>query len=124
MEVIRQIGKWLAPVICLALGLLYLNGAAGSWWVSWGPPTDFPESWEQRAILQLGYATALFATAPMLFITFKHRFNLKAYSYKYWWLAIIIISLSYPHARVFVLADRCLDSGGKWQATYIRCQYE
>ena len=124
MEVIRQTGKWLTPTICVALGLLYLNGAVGSWWVSWGPPTNYPESWEQRAISQLGFAIALFATAPMLFIAFNHRFNLKTSSYKYWWVAIIVIALSYPHVRAFILTDSCLDSGGAWQATNFRCQHE
>ena len=124
MDIIIRVGKWLAPATCIVLGLLILNGAAGSWWVSWGPPTNYPEAWEQRAVSQIGYAIALFATAPMLFNAFKYKFNLKKYRYKYWWLLTIIIAIGYPHVRVFMLTDSCLDSGGKWQATYIRCQYD
>jgi len=124
MEVIRRVGKWLTPAICITLGLLYLNGAAASWWVSWGLPTNHPESWEQRAISQLGYAVALFAAAPMLFIAFKNRFNLKTSNYKYWWVAITVIALYYSCVRVLVLTDSCLDSGGSWQAAQFRCQHE
>jgi hypothetical protein len=124
MEAFSQIGKWIASVLFIVLGLLYLNGAAGSWWVSWGPPTEFPEAWEQRAIAQLGYAIALLATAPMAFITLKQKFNLRSSKYKYWWVVIIVAALSYSHLRAFLFADSCLDSGGSWQSIQFRCQHE
>ena len=124
MEVIRQTGKWVLASICIVLGLLYLNGAASSWWVSWGPPTEYPEAWSQRAIVKLGYAIALFSTAPMVFIAFKQNFNLKSSRYKYCWVFIVIIVLSFPSIRNFLLTDSCLDSGGSWQSTHFKCQYE
>ena len=124
METFWQIGKWVASVLFVVLGLFYLNGAAGSWWVSWGPPTEFPEAWEQRAITQLGYAIALVATAPMAFIALKQQLKLKSSKYKFLWVVIVVVSLSYSHLRAFIFADRCLDSGGSWQSAQFRCQHE
>ena len=124
MEAFLKIGKWLTPTICMVFGFLYLNGAASSWWSSWGPPTSSPESWQQRAIYQLGYAVALFVTAPMFFIAFSNKFNLNTSNYKFWWVLIIVVALSYPYIRVFILTDSCLDSGGSWQTTQFRCQHE
>ncbi len=124
MEVMCRIGKILAPTICIVFGLLYLNGAAYSWWASWGPPTEYPELFQHQAITRFGLSVALFATAPLLFIVFKNRFNLAASKYKYWWLVILVIALGGSYLRVLLLQDSCLDSGGSWQVSKLRCQHE
>ncbi|MCK9531622.1 MAG: hypothetical protein M0R77_13830, partial [Gammaproteobacteria bacterium] len=36
MGSLRQAARWIVLVGGVLLGLLYLNGAAGNWWISWG----------------------------------------------------------------------------------------
>ena len=120
----RNIAKWLALIVCIVFGLLYLNGAASSWWLSWGPPTDYPKLWEHQSIKRLGYSLTLIATGFMLFIALKENFKFKESIFKYIWLLVISVSLLYPSVREFVLIDGCLDSGGKWSGKYFVCNYK
>ena len=121
MKNTKNLLRWLALIIFIVFGLLYLNGAASSWWLSWGPPNDYPKAWEQESLRRLGFSLTCLFTGPMLFIAFKENFNFKASKYKYIWLLVVILSLTFPHIREFVLTDSCLDSGGEWSEKYFEC---
>lgn len=95
----RQAARWIVLIGGVLLGLLYLNGAAGSWWISWGPPNEYPKVWEQRAIVQFGLAVVCFVTGPMLFVFLKDVFAFKRSKLKYAWLLIVVVSFGYPKAR-------------------------
>lgn len=120
----RQTARWIVLIGGVLLGLLYLNGAAGSWWISWGPPNEYPKAWEQRAIVQLGLAVVCFVTGPMLFVFLKDVSAFKRSKLKYAWLVIVLVSLSYPKAREWLAIDKCLDAGGAWRSSHFDCRFE
>ena len=121
---IKQIFRWVLFLGCVAMGFLYLNGAAGSWWVSWGPPTDYPKAWEQQAVTRFCISIVFLFTAPMVFMVLKQGFNFKRSVYKYVWLFVVVVSASYPQLREFMKIDACLDSGGTWNEKYFECRNE
>ena len=123
MNKVRDIVRWALLVTCIVFGLLYLNGAFGSWWASWGPPTEYPEAWEQQAVKRLCIAVALLFTGPMVFVTLKNGYKFKKSIYIYVWFVVVILSLSYPSVREFVLIDKCLDSGGAWSEEHFECNH-
>lgn len=122
--ILKQIARWGLFFVCLVFGFLYLNDTVGSWWVSWGPPTDYPRVWEHQAVVRFCVSLAFLATAPMVFLVFKEGFNLKRSVYKYVWLLIVIVAISYPQIRKFLKVDSCLDSGGKWSEELFECETE
>lgn len=121
MKKTKIIGRWLALITCIVFGLLYLNGAASSWWLSWGPPTDYPKVWEHRSIVRLGYSLSLLFTGIMLFIALKENYNFRQSLFKYIWLVVVLVSLFFPSVREFMLIDSCLDSGNKWSEIHFEC---
>lgn len=124
MKKAKELLRWSLLIACIAFGLLYLNGAVGSWWASWGPPNNYPKAWEQHAIVWLGFSAALFFTGPMLFFALERDFEFKKSIYKFVWLIGVVAALAYPKMREFLLVDGCLDSGGKWSAIYFECKHE
>jgi len=124
MKKIKNPLRWFLLITFVIFGLLYLNGAASSWWLSWGPPTDYPEAWEQQAIKRLSISLILLFTGPMIFVALKDEFSYKKSRYIYIWVVIILASVSYPKSREWLLIDTCLDSGGKWEHKYFKCTLE
>ena len=123
MDALIKIIRWALLVFFVALGLLYLNGAASAWWASWGPPTKYPESWQQAAFVRLGFAISAFCIGVIIFMALKKGFSFKSSQYKFYSLiAAVILSLSYPQTREWFLIDTCLDSGGTWQNNEFRCK--
>ena len=119
----KNILRWLLLIFCIIFGLLYLNGAAASWWVSWGPPTDYPKAWEQNALIKLSYSLLLLFTGPMIFVGLNNNYNIKESKYKFIWLVVIIVSLSYPNVREFILKNKCIDSNGQWSEKHFVCNH-
>jgi hypothetical protein len=117
----KNLVRWLLLIVCVIFGMLYLNGAFASWWASWGPLTDYPSAWVQQAIKRLCVAIAFLFTGPMIFLLLKNGYKFKNSFYKYVWLFVIILSITYPYIREFFLIDKCLDSGGAWNEEYFVC---
>lgn len=124
MHILRQTARWVLLIACIAFGLLYLNGAAASWWMSWGPPNERPLYSLHAAIHKLGVSAALFCSGPMLFLGLKKGFSLARSRYKYFWIVVMILALGYPRLREWALIDACLDSGGAWDASHFECNRE
>lgn len=108
----------------MSLGLLYLNSAAYSAWVSGGPPNDYSHAWAQRALVHFCFSISFLFSGPMAFAALKKDFSFKASKYKYLWAVVVAFSLIYPHAREFFLIDSCLDGGGNWVKAHFECKYE
>ena len=124
MGSLRQAARWIVLVGGVLLGLLYLNGAAGNWWISWGPPNEYAKVWEQRAIIQLGLAVVCFVTGATLFVLLKDVSAFKRSGLKYAWLVIVLLTLGYPKAREWLEIDKCLDAGGAWRSSHFDCRFE
>ena len=123
MDAFIKIIRWALLASFVILGLLYLNGAVGAWWASWGPPTKYPEYWQHAAIVRLGYAISAFCLGFIIFMVLKKGFSLKNSQYKFYTLiTAVILSLGYPKAKEWLLIDACLDSGGAWQHNEFRCK--
>ena len=121
---VTNVFRWLFLILFTVAGLLYLNSAAYSSWVSWGPPNEYPKSWEHNSIVLLGYSIVLISTGVVVFKSLREGNKFKITKYIIFWLALIIISIAYPEAREFLLIDKCLDSGGVWSVEYFDCHYE
>ena len=63
----RNLARWVALLVCVALALLYLNSAAYSAWLSGGPPTAIPQAWAHRALAHLCYSVAALLVGLALF---------------------------------------------------------
>jgi hypothetical protein len=117
---VTRVARWGALVVCLALAVLYLNSAAYSAWAGAGPPTTIRDAWMDRALAHLCYAAAAVLGGFTLFRVTRRPPRLDRSA-----LALLVLSVVFiaaPHARRFLLVDRCLDSGGRWDAAAFRCR--
>lgn len=121
MRKLLLIARWLFLICFLAWGLVCLNSAAFSAWVSGGPPTDYPRAWAQRALVHLGYGISSIATGCFLFVALRPGYNFRKSTMKWLWLILVGVSLGYPKVREFMLIDKCLDAGGRWDKTHFEC---
>jgi hypothetical protein len=119
---IRNIVRWFLFLGILALALLYLNSALFSSWVAGGPPNKNPQAWEVRALRHLGFSISLLATGVMFLIGLKTNYNWRKSKYKYIWVLILVVCLGYPKAIELLLINRCISSGGQWNAEYFECR--
>ena len=117
----RNIIRWILLIVCVALGLLYLNSAAFSTWAAGGPPTEVPGAWINRAHIHLSFSISIIMTGILLFLSIKEDFKYKKSKYLKVWLIIVPIVLSYPKLIEFYLVDSCLDSGGSWSKKEFKC---
>lgn len=114
--------RWTILIAGIVVGLLFLNGAFSAWWVSWGPPTKYPEASEHAALKRLGYSLSVLATGFMIFIALKTNFDFKKSVIKYLWLITVVVSLSYPFVREARESSLCIDSTGTWNSEYFKCE--
>ncbi|WP_155247353.1 hypothetical protein [Teredinibacter turnerae] len=113
----RVIRVLVSSAIVLA-GLFLLNHAVFSFWVSSGPPNEYPDYWYQQGIIWWWRATALL----MCGILCQFRFaTLKASKVVKAVIVISVMGLLYPYIREFILVDICLDNGGSWSKEHFRC---
>ena len=124
METVKQTIRWVALIGCIVYGLLVLNGAFAAWWISWGPPNNYPMAWEHEAIRRLGISISLFFTGPMIFQALKPNFSFVKSQFKYVWVLVVVSALAYPKVRAYMYVDACLDKGGSWKKEYFVCEYE
>jgi len=99
---------------------LYLSGAFFSAWVSGGPPNDYPEAWAHRALLNLCFsiATLLGGVAAFRLIGSFPKIGVMTVVLGALALAFVVV----PYGRAFLDADRCLDSGGRWNDGNYLCE--
>jgi hypothetical protein len=117
---VTRLTRWAALLACIALGLVYLNSAAYSVWAGTGPPTNIPDAWMHRALAHSCYAIAVVLCGFVLFRVIRRPPRHGGVA-----LVLVVLALALfaaPHARRFLLVDRCLDSGGRWDAAAFRCQ--
>jgi hypothetical protein len=123
MEIFRNTIRWLLLAGGVIVGLFYLNSAAYASWISWGPPNNYPLSWEHASIVRLGFSFAALSIGVVLFIALRKGFKFNNNNYKvYFFIVVLVLSLIYPQAREYFLVDSCLDSGGAWQSDYFQCK--
>ena len=67
----RSVLQWVTTITLVVLGLLYLNSAAGSWWLSWGPPTPDPRAWLVNTYRQAAIALGCFVLAVIVFLVLR-----------------------------------------------------
>jgi hypothetical protein len=116
---VTRTARWAALLTGLALALVYLNSAAYSAWAGGGPPTSIREAWMHRAFAHLCYAVAAVLGGFTLFRVIRApRLDRAALTL----LALAVVFIAAPQVRRFLLVDRCLDSGGRWDAAAFRCQ--
>lgn len=118
--VLRSVIRWVILASCIVMGLLYLNGAAFSFWVAGGPPNDFPESLVQRGIWRICLAFALFFIGSAVFVAVPKLPKLSKVAVLFLGAAAVLLIV--PTVREFLAADGCLDSGGSWSKAEFKCQ--
>ena len=115
----ERLFRIVATIILVCAGLLVLNHAMFSFWVSGGPPNDYPQIWYQRGIVMGWRALLLIALGVLIQFSFS---TLKKSWFVRGLLVVLILGNAYPYLREFILIDRCLDSGGSWSKEYFECK--
>lgn len=106
-------------VAFVCVGLWILNYSYYSFLIAGGPPTNYPEIWYQEGIISGWRALAVLTLAVLV----QFRCSTLRRSRVSWGLVFaIVMGLSYPHVREYLLIDSCLDSGGAWNEKHFRCE--
>jgi hypothetical protein len=119
-NLIRSFSKWIVLLAFIALALLYLNSAIYSAWVSGGPPNPYPVGWSRRALGHLSFSLAATFLGASLFRGIGHFPFISRAT-----LVLLTIGLGFvaaPYVGRFVLADSCLDQGGRWSNETFQCE--
>jgi len=116
---VQRIISWVVSIGFIALGLLYLNAALFSAWMSAGPPNPHPAGWGRLALGQLGTSLPSFILAVG---SYKLVASLPAWRRLPLALVLTGLFLSLaPYIGRFVLQDQCLDRGGSWRNITLAC---
>ena len=65
--------RWVAVLGLVVLGLVYLNRAAYSWWLSWGPPVSDSHAWLTRAYRHLAIGVSCLLLPVLVLIALRVR---------------------------------------------------
>lgn len=116
--------RWALLVPALFMSLLYLNSTVYCFWVSGGPPTDYPRAWLQRGLIQFSYSASFFVAGVTIFLLLAKISKRRRLAVGTIGAGLILIALAFPTARRWVLVDSCLDRGGAWDSSHFECRYE
>ena len=122
MHKYRNIVRWVILLTAFAGGLYLLNSALFCAWVSGGPPNKYPKAWLQYSYIYFGYSGALISLGFLAFAALREKFNWKRSVAFYLCVPTIIYCLAAPKVREYILIDKCLDSGGRWDKQSFTCQ--
>ena len=112
--------RWCCLLVAIGVGLLFLNDAFFSAWVAGGPPGEHKLGWERRSQGSAAFAFASFFAGAFFF---RSLARLPRPGRVSWFLAAVTVLLVLaPFAAREVLVDKCLDSGGRWNASFIECE--
>jgi hypothetical protein len=117
----RKFLRIILPIMFLVVSAIYLNSAVFSAWVSGGPPNDYPEAWEYRSIRHFFYGVGFIFIALTIFIALKakaKRIIIKCATGS----LIALILFGWPHFKLFIDIDSCLDQGGRWNKEFHKCE--
>jgi hypothetical protein len=116
---LQRIVGWVVSLGFIYLGLMYLNGAFFSAWMSGGPPNPHPLGWERRALGQLGFSLASFILAAG-----SYKLIVSLPSWRRVPMVLVLIGFAIavtPLVGRFMLQDQCLDRGGQWSNLTLEC---
>jgi len=121
MQKLRKLIRW-AILLASIGGALYLYSVAiYCSWAAGGPPTNYPESWRQYAYIYRGYSGATLAFGIFCFSALRENFNWKRSVALYLCVPAIIYFLAAPKVHEYILIDKCLDSGSRWDSKSFKC---
>lgn len=121
-EILSKTQRIIRVVITFGLivyGSVIVNHSFYSFWLSYGPPNDYPEAWYQIGLIYFWRGIGLI-TAGIYFQFLWSR--IRSSKIVKIWSGIVFIGLFYPYVREFLLIDTCLDEGGAWVDIYFRCE--
>jgi len=115
----RRFTRWFALLASAGWGLLWLYSAAFRAWSATGPPNPNPEGAMFSAVTALISAALYVAFGVAVFVALRP-------SGTPWTLTVVLtlgvaILASLPRIIEFVASDRCLDAGGQWSHSELRC---
>ena len=119
MKTSHRIIRVILSLLLFVAGLWMLNHSFFCFWLSGGPPNEYPEIWYQQGIVSGWRGIALLVAAFFAQFTFLQlRKSITAI------VMVVFVSagLCYPHVRAYLLIDQCLDAGGQWSAKYFKCE--
>jgi hypothetical protein len=106
-------------VLLVGYGLIVLNHMAYSFWLSSGPPNDFPQAWYQEGLVSMWQGIALVSLGA--FVQFRLATLVPNWFFRVF-VVLVVAGLIYPYFREWLLIDSCLDIGGAWDDQSFECQ--
>lgn len=103
----------------ISLGLICLNNALYRAWIAGGPPNSNPEGWLFSSFNYFYIAAAFVVGGIGVFLLIGRIPLLHKGS-----VVLLVITAAFgimPFVREFVAVDRCLDAGGQWSKSELRC---
>lgn len=109
----------LLSVLLAGAGLFVLNHSIYSFWLSGGPPNEYPQAWYNQGIVSGWRGLALLIAGVFVQLkwsTFRYSLLVKIIS------AGVAAGILYSYIRPHLLIDSCLDSGGAWDYIHYECR--
>jgi hypothetical protein len=122
MRTSRRLARWLALTAGIGWGLLWLNSAAASAWLATGPPNPNPEGRLFSAVTALTFSALYIVLGVAVFVALRPSGTPRKLTLTLFLTVAVLAVL--PSIREFVAKDRCLDAGGQWSHSELRCLHE
>lgn len=110
----------LLSILFVGTGLFFLNHSFYSFWLSDGPPNDFPKAWYNQGIISGWRALAFIGVG--IFCQFPWAKLKSSRAAKLVGIALLF-GLAYSYSRQYFLVDACLDNGWAWDYAHFECQH-
>jgi hypothetical protein len=113
------VARWLGLIVGVGATLTCLNGVMGNAWAA-GFHDPYRDAYLHRAFLCIWYGAGALLLTVALFL------GLRAVRRNRIVVALVAAGLTafaVPHVRAFLLVDRCLDGGGRWDSATFKCEH-
>lgn len=119
MSKAKFISRWVLLLSMISLGFICLNNALYRAWVAGGPPNSNPEGWLFSSFNYFCGAAAFIFGGVGVFLLVGRIPSLHKGA-----IILLVVAAAFsvtPIVREFVANDRCLDAGGQWSKSELRC---
>ena len=118
----KRLIRWLALSAGVGWGVLMLNSAAYRAWVATGPPNPNSGGWLFSALTALTSGALYIVLGFAVFVALRPSGAPRTLTLALFLTVAVLAVL--PSIREFFAKDGCLDAGGQWSHSELRCLHE